>query len=173
MNNRKERPTRVLDVVGVVLSMALFAVIVRAELRVLIPLALAVPALLISLTALLYNRARAWPSGPEQRRSLFAAEILLRSLLLALLSVAGGVFITFFISFFLREDAFSSRQVLETTDFEGWSRQVRWWIWLYLIPCLLFFGSYVAFTQGLRIALRKRLHVTGSRSFKSLFRTMV
>ena len=172
MNDKKVQPTRVLDVVGMVLTMTLFVGIVRADLRVLIPLALAIPALLISLTSLLYNRARAWPSGPDQRRSLFAAEILFRSLLLTLLSVAGGVFITFFISFFLREDAFSSRQVLETTDFEGWSRQVRWWIWLYLIPCLLFLGSYVAFTQGLRIALRKRLHVTCSRSFKSLFKTM-
>ena len=172
MKNRKERPTRVLDVVGVVPNMALFAVIVRAQLWVLIPLAVAVPALLISLTALLHNRARAWPSGPEQQRSLFAAEILFRSLLLTLLSVAGEVFITFFMSFFLREDAFLSRQVLETTDFEGLSRQVRWWIWRYLIPCLLLLGSYAAFTQGLRIALRKRLHATGSRSFKSLFRTM-
>ena len=100
MNDKKEQAPRILDVVGVVLSMALFAVIAKAELRVLIPLAPAIPALLMSLTALLYNRARAWPGGPEQRRSLFAAEILLRSLLLTLLSVASGVFITFFISFF-------------------------------------------------------------------------
>ena len=118
MNNRKERPTRVLDVVGVVLSMALFAVIVRAELRVLIPLAVAVPALLISLTALLYNRARAWPSGPEQRRSLFAAEILFRSLLLTLLSVAGEVFIKFlFRSFYekmhFRVDKCSKQRTLK------------------------------------------------------------
>ena len=172
MNDKKQQTPRVLDVVGVFLTMALFVGIVRAELRVLIPLALAIPALLISLTALLYNRARAWPNGPEQRRSLFAAEILFRSLLLILLSVASGVFITFCISIFLREDAFSSRQVLETMDFIGWSRQVPWWIGLYLIPCLIFFGSYVAFTQGLRIVLRKKFYVRGSRSLKSLFKTM-
>ena len=172
MNDKKEQAPRILDVVGVVLSMALFAVIAKAELRVLIPLALAIPALLMSLTALLYNRARAWPSGAEQRRSLFAAEILLRSLLLTLLSVASGVFITFFISFFLREDVFFNRKVLETTDFDGWLNQVQWWIWLYLIPCLIFLGSYVAFAQSMRIALRRRLYVRGTRTFKSLFRTM-
>ena len=172
MNDKKEQAPRILDVVGVVLSMALFAVIAKAELRVLIPLALAIPALLMSLTALLYSRARAWPSGAEQRRSLFAAEILLRSLLLTLLSVASGLFITFFISFFLREDVFFNRKVLEATDFDGWLSQVQWWICLYLIPCLIFLGLYVAFAQSMRVALRRRLYVRGTRTFKSLFRTM-
>ena len=169
---RKEHKFQIADSIGPVLFFALFAVIARADLRVLIPLTLAIPALVISLAALLYNRARSWPNGPEQRRSLFAAEILIRSFLLTLLSVASGVFVTFFISFFLREDVFFNRHVPQVKDIDDWLRQTKWWIWLYLVPCFVFLGSYVAFAQGLRIAIRKRFYIKGGRTLKSLLRAM-
>ena len=169
---RKEHKFQIADLIGLVLFFALFAVIARADLRVLIPLTLAIPALLISLAALLYNRARSWPNGPEQRRSLFAAEIMVCSLLLALLSIASGVFITFFISFFLREDVFFKGLVPHVKDIDDWLRQTKWWIWLYLVPCYIFLGSYVAFAQGLRITIRRNFYIAGGRTLKSLLRAM-
>lgn len=45
-------------------------------------------ALLAATTSLLFNRARAYPSGPLQRRSLLAAELSLRATLLAALGAA-------------------------------------------------------------------------------------
>lgn len=43
----------------------------------------AILALLAATTSLLFNRARAYPSGPIQRRSLLAAELCLRATFLA------------------------------------------------------------------------------------------
>ncbi|KHA80262.1 hypothetical protein NC77_02355 [Janthinobacterium lividum] len=47
-------------------------------------------AVLFGFSALLYNRARAFPSGKEQRRSLYAAERAMQSTLLFLVGTAVG-----------------------------------------------------------------------------------
>ena len=169
---KKEQSPTISDVIGVLLCIALFAVIARADLRILIPVSFAVPALLASLTGMFYNRARSWPNGPTQRRSLFAAEILLRSLLLSLICVLSGVALTFFISFFLKVETFSTKQVLDVKNFDEWLLNIHWSIWFYLVPCFIFLGAYSAFVQGTRIAIRKRFYIGGRRTLKSLFKTM-
>jgi len=58
--------------------------------------------LLFGFTSLLYNRARAFPSGPVQRRTLFAAELALRSTL----SFVLGASLTAVIYFFLASSSF-------------------------------------------------------------------
>lgn len=47
-------------------------------------------ALMVALTSLMFNRARAYPNGPVQRRSLLAAELSLRA---TLLSAFGAVLV--------------------------------------------------------------------------------
>ena len=54
--------------------------------------------LLFGFTSLLYNRARSFPSGPTERRSLFAAELALRSTLSFVLGSAITAMIYFFLA---------------------------------------------------------------------------
>lgn len=50
-------------------------------------------ALLAAMTSLLYNRARAYPPGKTQRRTLLAAELSLRALVMAICGVVLAAFI--------------------------------------------------------------------------------
>lgn len=50
-------------------------------------------ALLAAMTSLLFNRARAYPAGKVQRRSLLAAELCLRAVMFAMLGVVLTAFV--------------------------------------------------------------------------------
>jgi hypothetical protein len=54
--------------------------------------------LLFGFTSLLYNRARSFPNGPTQRRTLFVAELALRSTLSFVLGTAITTVIYLFLS---------------------------------------------------------------------------
>lgn len=65
-------------------------------------------AVTVALTSLLYNRARAHSAGPLQRRTLFAAEMALRSVLLILVGVvAFGIAVLWLNDYGFRESAMS------------------------------------------------------------------
>ena len=55
-------------------------------------------ALLAAITSLMFNRARAYPVGPVQRRSILAAELMLRATFLA---ITGAVFAAIIFSMLL------------------------------------------------------------------------
>jgi hypothetical protein len=76
------------------IAAAIFAALTTYfEQRDFVPLAtICVPilAILFGFSSLMYNRARALPSGPEQRRSLYAAERGLQAIVLFLIGIGPG-----------------------------------------------------------------------------------
>jgi fumarate reductase subunit D len=106
------------------------------------PALLPILAAFFAFSALLYNRARAYPDGPIQRRSLYAADEALTATILYLLGLMFGALITFGL-------ADANFKVSKTPAF-GDPQQTKLLI-LYIIP-LFFVGlSFYSFAHALRI----------------------
>jgi len=97
-------------------------------------------ALLTATTSLLFNRARAYPAGPVQRRSLLAAELVLRATLLAFL---GAVLIALF--FPLLQSA-----GYQPTPAEKWPKQILPTV-MAVIPLLAFVVSSLLLLSAGRV----------------------
>lgn len=161
--------TNLLAFLGFPLVSGLFLYFVRADFRILIPLAVGLPAFLIALTSLLLNRARAWPPGPIQRRSLFAAEILLRALYLVLLAILSALVITYLIptEFFIGNYFLSDNDSLSLS-----MKKLYLGMYFYIIPCLFLFFAYVNALLGLKLIIHRRIYVAGANRPKYLIRLM-
>ena len=99
----RRRIARVLDAVQIVLFSILCSVVAfrlgNMQLDGLLTFGGAFLGVLFGFTSLMYNRARTYPRGPTQRRSIFAAELVLR----ATLSYAFGAVFCAAIFFCLQE----------------------------------------------------------------------
>lgn len=153
--------TAIPPLVGLFLSFA------KADLRILIPLAVGLPALLIAFTSLLFNRARAWPVGRMQRRSLLAGEILLRAVYTMVLTVLMALAITYV----MPKDAYL--QVIAPSDyFFPYVKELNPRLFFYVIPCLTFFSAYVSVWQAFKLVLHKSCFVARPKGLKHLFRSL-
>jgi hypothetical protein len=102
--SKRSKTASALDFVDAIGAFALFslflALVIQLEFRALAAAGVPLLAVFYGMTSLLYNRARALPSGPQQRRSLLAAEHALRGTILFLLGCVGtatmaGMFLYF------------------------------------------------------------------------------
>ena len=146
----------------------LFLAFANGDLKILIPLGFGIPAFLIALTSLLFNRARAWPAGAIQRRSLYAAEILVRAIVKTMLSILSALVITYFIPL----NAYNKINVYEVGDPFIYMSRLYPGLYLYIIPCLFLFSAFVGASQCFRLILYKRIYVSGGKGIKQLFRSM-
>jgi hypothetical protein len=94
-------------------------------------------------SSLLYNRARAYPEGPTQRRALYAANGALTATILYLVALILGAIITYVI---LGSNVDATPRELSFED-----PRALWVLILYWLP-LLFIGlSYNEFSNSLRL----------------------
>jgi hypothetical protein len=106
------------------------------------PVLLPILAAFFAFSALLYNRARAYPDGPIQRRSLYAADEALTATILYLLGLMFGALVTFFLS--------NSDYQVSTTMVFGDPQQTKLLL-LYVIPMFFVAISFYCFAHALRI----------------------
>lgn len=76
---------------------ALYLFLVRAQFLALAAIYAPTLALIFGFSSVLYGRSRAFPSGPEQRRCLYAAERALQAALLFMVAGALGAVIASFL----------------------------------------------------------------------------
>ena len=165
--SRSEKPGNYLVLLTAIApGVGLFLSFARADLQILVALGVGLPALLIAFTSLLFNRARAWPAGATQRRSLIAGEILLRALFLTVLTIIISLGITYF----MPKNAYLSHPIVPSDYFFPYVKELNPRLWFYVVPCLTFFSAYVNVWQAFRIALHRRRYVVGPRGLKDLFR---
>lgn len=153
---------------GILPLAGLFLAFVRADVRFLIPLAIGLPAFLIALTSLLFNRARAWPAGRTQRRSLFAAEILVRAVGKVLLSILCALVI----SYFMPSNAYNKIPFYTFKDISLYMNQLYAGLYFYIIPCLFLFSAYASVLQSFKLIFHKSIYVSRVNSLRQLFRSM-
>lgn len=108
------------------------------------PYFLSVLAAFYAFTAVLYNRARAYPDGPTQRRSLLAAEEALRATMLYLVFLILGAVITYFL-FATLEDTAPRKQFVPT------DRRTLIVFLSYWIPIFFAALSYVSFAKAMQL----------------------
>jgi hypothetical protein len=149
-------------------GVGLFLSFAKADLQILVALGVGLLALLIAVNSLLFNRARAWPAGATQRRSLIAGEILLRALFWTVLTIIISLGITYF----MPKSAYLSQEVARSDYFFPYVRELNPRLWFYVVPCLTFFSAYINVWQAFRVALHRRRYVVGPRGLRDLFRRL-
>jgi hypothetical protein len=110
------------------------------------PVLLPVLAVFVGFSALLYNRARAYPDGPIQRRSLYAADEVMKSTVLYLFGLMLGGLITFWV--YGTDFKVGSKMVI------GDPEQTKL-LYLYAIPLFFVCISFFSFAHALRIFCKK------------------
>lgn len=108
-------------------------------------LCLPVLAVFFGFTALLYNRARAIPNGPEQRRTLYAAERAMQATTLYFYALLTGAILT---------AIFSAANLTPPKSQPG---KINYPFTLYLIPAMLALFSFGTFIFSLRAISHRRL----------------
>ena len=169
MVSRSEKPGGFLIfLTAIAPGTGLFLSFAKADLQILGALGVGLPALLIAFTSLLFNRARAWPPGAMQRRSLIAGEILLRALFWTVLTIIISLGITYF----MPKNAYLNHSIAPSDYFFPYVKELNPRLWFYVVPCLTFFSAYVNVWEAFRVALHRRRHVVGPRGLRHLFRQL-
>lgn len=115
------------------------------------PLCLPVLAVFFGFTALLYNRARAIPNGPEQRRTLYAAERALQATTLYFYALLTGSLLT---------AIFISANIDAPNNRPG---EIAYPFALYFIPILLTIFAFGSFTFSLRAMAHRKIRILSIR----------
>jgi hypothetical protein len=133
-----------LTLVGFAVAVSTVMIFVTTyQIREVAPFFLPTLAGFVSFSALLYNRARAYPEGAIQRRSLFAANEALNATILYLVALLVGTFVTFTI--------YGSGTAPQRREFSFEDPTILRALMLYWLP-LLFMGlAYQSFSNALRI----------------------
>jgi hypothetical protein len=100
-----------------------------------------------ALAALLYNRARAYPEGPTQRRTLYAADDVFAATILYLLALLYGACVSFFLIPLSSPIPLAKASLSNPAMFKNF---------IYYVPSMIFAGlSYQEFSNALRIFSRE------------------
>lgn len=121
-------------------------------------LCLPVLAVFFGFTALLYNRARAIPNGPEQRRTLYAAERAMQATTLYFYALLTGAILT---------AIFSAANLPPPKSQQG---TINYPFALYLIPAMLALFAFGTFMFSLRAIGHRKLR---SLKTREIMRTLV
>lgn len=108
-------------------------------------LCLPVLAVFFGFTALLYNRARAIPNGPEQRRTLYAAERAMQATTLYFYALLTGAILT---------AIFSAANLAPSKSQSG---AIHYPFIFYLIPAMLALFAFATFIYALRAIGHRKL----------------
>jgi hypothetical protein len=108
-------------------------------------LCLPILAVFFGFSALLYNRARAIPDGPEQRRTLYAAERALQATTLYFYALLLGLIITAILSSF--------NLVVPKLQ----SGEIYWPLSFYFAPAMLALFAFSCFMLSLRAVSHRKL----------------
>lgn len=114
-------------------------------------LCLPILAVFFGFAALLYNRARAIPNGPEQRRTLYAAERALQATTLYFYALLLGSIITAIFSSFN----------ITTPELEPGA--VYWPLVIYFAPAMLALFAFGCFMFSLRAISHRKLRPVKTR----------
>jgi len=116
---------------------------VTRNLGLIAPFFLPTLAAFFGFSALLYNRARAYPAGAVQRRSLHAADLAMHATMLYLVALILGAIITSL--------TFDYVKPVPVTDFSFHSSVMFIALLCYWLPLLFVALSFMAFSDALRL----------------------